>query len=73
MQREVKDAWVNPYNPDLLRAWNANLDVQYILDPYSCVMYILSYISKPKHELGEILKTALEEIKGQNCPSDLRT
>ena len=73
MQREVKDTWVNPYNPDLLRAWNANLDVQYILDPYSCVMYILSYISKSEHELGEILKTALEEIKEQNCPSDLRT
>ena len=73
MRRDVKDAWVNPYNPDILRAWNANLDVQYILDPYSCVMYILSYISKSEHELGEILKTALEEIKEQNCPSDLRT
>ena len=73
MQRNVKDAWVNPYNPDLLRAWNANMDCQYILDPYSCVMSILSYISKSEHELGEILKTAQEEMKEQSCPPDLRT
>jgi hypothetical protein len=73
MQREVKDAWINPYNPDLLRAWNANMDIQLILDPYSCVMYILSYISKAEHELGEILKTAQEEIRAGTNATDPRT
>ena len=43
-KREPKDAWINQYNPDLLRAWNANMDIQFVLDPYACVMYIVSYI-----------------------------
>ena len=47
----LKDCWINNYNPDLLDIWNANMDIQYITDPYNCVMYILSYISKAEHEL----------------------
>ena len=35
---------VNTYNPDVLREWKANVDLQYILDPYACVMYIAAYI-----------------------------
>jgi len=63
MKRNTQDVWVNNYNPDLLLAWNANMDIQYILDPYSCIMYILSYISKSEHELGDILKQARQELK----------
>ena len=72
MKREAKDVWINGYNPDLLRAWRANTDIQFILDPYSCVMYILSYISKSEHELGMIMKAAQEEIAAENVESDLR-
>ena len=44
LKRDKGDIFVNNYNPDVLRAWNANIDVQYVLDPYSCIMYIISYI-----------------------------
>ena len=47
-KRDPKDSWVNPYNPRLVRAWNANMDIQYVVDPYSCIRYIVSYISKKK-------------------------
>ncbi len=36
-KRDPKDCWVNPYNPNLVRAWNANMDIQYVVDPYSCI------------------------------------
>ena len=73
LKRETKDVWINQYNPDLLRAWNANMDVQFVLDPYQCVMYIVSYISKPEHELSDVLKSAQEELKKSPQQTDLAT
>uniref|UniRef100_A0A3B1IIS5 ATP-dependent DNA helicase n=1 Tax=Astyanax mexicanus TaxID=7994 RepID=A0A3B1IIS5_ASTMX len=65
MQREPNDCWVNGYNPLLLRAWDANMDIQFILNPYTCIMYILSYISKGEHEMSEYLKGVIKEM----CPN----
>ena len=53
-------------NPDLLDIWNANMDIQYITDPYNCVMYILSYISNTEHELSDILHHAEDEMRQGN-------
>jgi hypothetical protein len=66
LKRRPEDCWVNPYNKHLLHAWNANMDIQYILDAYSCVMYIVSYISKAERELGNLLKQAEKECKENN-------
>ncbi|KAJ7991349.1 hypothetical protein DPEC_G00282880 [Dallia pectoralis] len=64
MKRDVKDCWVNNYNPHLLTAWNAN--IQYILDEYGCIMYMLSYISKPESEMSVYLKTIVKEMSPEN-------
>src|SRR4029434_6255645 len=61
MKRQPKDCWINGYNKHLLRAWNANIDIQYILNPYSCIMYILSYISKAEHEMSDYLKRVVTD------------
>ncbi|KAI8503435.1 hypothetical protein Bbelb_184060 [Branchiostoma belcheri] len=66
LRREPKDMWVNNYNPHLLRAWNANMDIQYVLDAYSCVRYIVSYISKAEREMGKLLKQAQKEAREGN-------
>ena len=72
LERNTQDVWINPYNKDLLKAWDGNMDIQYVLDPYSCVMYILSYISKSEHELGELLRFARDELQEKECCPDLR-
>ncbi|MBN3308108.1 ZMYM1 protein, partial [Amia calva] len=66
MRREPKDCWVNGYNKHLLKAWNANMDIQYILNPYCCIVYNLSYISKAEHEMSEILKTVMKKAQHTN-------
>ncbi|XP_066288772.1 uncharacterized protein [Branchiostoma lanceolatum] len=66
LRREPKDMWVNNYNPHLLRAWNGNMDIQYVLDAYSCVKYIVSYISKAEREMGKLLKQAQKEAREGN-------
>nr|XP_021330385.1 uncharacterized protein LOC101882679 [Danio rerio] len=66
LKRDPKETWVNGYNPDLLRAWNANMDIQYILDAYSCIMYMLSYVSKPEHEMSGFLKNVIQSVREAN-------
>ncbi|XP_051802391.1 uncharacterized protein LOC127533424 [Acanthochromis polyacanthus] len=60
LKRQPNECWVNAYNPDLLRAWNANMDIQYVLDEYCCAMYMMSYITKPEHEMTEFLNSVVK-------------
>ncbi|RXN36610.1 replicase helicase endonuclease [Labeo rohita] len=66
LKRDPKEAWVNGYNPDLLRAWNANMDIQFVLDSYSCIMYMLSYVSKPEREMNDFLKNVIKGVRETN-------
>ena len=61
LKRRVQDQWINNYNPHLIRCWNGNMDIQYVLDPYACAMYIVSYITKAEREMGDLLKNAQKE------------
>ncbi|XP_061175632.1 uncharacterized protein LOC133184560 [Saccostrea echinata] len=65
LKRLPNELFTNQYNEHLLRAWNANMDIQYVLDAYSCVVYIISYISKAERELGLLLQqTKNEAVEG---------
>ena len=57
---------INCYNPHLLRAWEANMDIQFVLDPYACAVYILSYINKGQRGMSKLLRKACEEAKEGN-------
>ncbi|KAK0134798.1 OTU domain-containing protein 4 [Merluccius polli] len=66
LKRNVTDIWVNQYNEDLLRAWNGNMDIQYVTDAFSVVVYILSYITKAEQEMGLLLQRAQNEAMNGN-------
>lgn len=65
-KKALSDIWVNNYSPTLLKARNANMDIQYVMDSYSCIAYILSYISKAEAEVGELLAAAQKEAREGN-------
>lgn len=56
LKRNPYECNVNNYNSVLMKSWEANLDVQFVTNVYSCVMYLASYISKPEKTLGDVLK-----------------
>ncbi|XP_062606870.1 uncharacterized protein LOC134268630 [Saccostrea cucullata] len=65
LKRNPVEMWTNQYNACLLKCWDANMDIQYILDPFSCIVYIISYISKSEREMGMLLKqTQVESAEG---------
>ena len=45
-KRAVGEEWVNAYNPQLLLAWKANIDVQMVGSVFGAVQYVVSYICK---------------------------
>ena len=42
------------------------MDIQYVLDPYACATYILSYITKGQRGMSKLLEKASEEAKPGN-------
>ena len=66
LKRSPCEIRINCYNPHLLKAWQANMDIQFVLDPYACAVYILSYITKGQRGMSKLLCKACEEAKESN-------
>ena len=54
---------INAHNETVLYFWKANMYLQYISDPYACVVYVVSYISKAQLGMSKLLKEALLHYK----------
>ena len=40
------------------------MDIQFILDPYACVIYIASYMLKSEKGMSELLRQVSRECRG---------
>ena len=63
---------MNCYCPAVLKAWEANMDMQFIVNAYACVMYVASYVLKAEKGMGELLKQAALEIEKEDIRTQLR-
>ena len=63
LKRSPAEIRINCYNPHLLNAWQANMDIQFVLGPYACAVYIFTYINKRQ---SKFLRKACEEAKEGN-------
>ena len=63
LKRKVKEVWTNPYNPNWLKCWNANMDIQIAHSPYAVLTYILSYVGKDETGMTTHLKETLRNTK----------
>ena len=72
LKREPTEMTINNYNPAILKAWKANMDIQYILDAYACVMYVTSYMMKSERAMGELLRHVSKECSGEDIRTQLR-
>ena len=50
LKRSVGEENINPYNEHLLRAWQANMDIQLIGSVYGTAAYVCSYMCKGESE-----------------------
>ncbi len=64
-KRGVNEVWVNQYSKQLLKCWNANMDLSFVTDAYAVIIYIISYITKAEREIGLLLSNAQKEAAKQ--------
>ena len=63
LERKVKEVWTNTYNPNWLKCWNGNMDIQLAHDPYAVLTYITTYVGKDETGMTKLLKDVLRETK----------
>ncbi|WAR00547.1 hypothetical protein MAR_024919 [Mya arenaria] len=66
LKRRVVDMRVNAYNMGILKIWQANTDLQFVLDPWAVCVYISSYMIKSQRGMSKLLRHACEEAKAGN-------
>ncbi len=67
LKRNPNELRINNYNFACLHACRANMDIQFVLDVYTCAMYIVSYISKAQKGMSELLRKACAEAREGNA------
>ena len=66
LKRSVGEENINPYNEHLLRAWQANMDIQLIGSVYGTAAYVCSYMCKGEsEEVRKAIREALESLPTQ--------
>ena len=66
LKREPNECCISNYNPSVMLAWQANMDIQFVMNAYACVMYVASYIMKTERAMGELLKRVAAESPVEN-------
>ena len=72
LKREPKECKINNYNPNVMLAWQANMDIQYVLNACACVMYVASYVMKSERAMGELLRNVAKENRTDEMKLQLR-
>ena len=64
LKRKPKDIYVNNFNPEWIKAWDANMDLQVCMDQFAVITYITDYYTKDESGMMQHLKDAKKEFKG---------
>ena len=72
LKREPNECCINNYNSSVMLAWEANMDIQFVLNAYACIMYVASYIMKTERSMGELLKRVAVEARTEELKVQLR-
>ena len=64
-KRDLDEININSYNPEWLRAWDGNIDIQPCFDHFGVITYCTEYFVKDKTGTVEVLKQVIE-----NNPDD---
>ena len=68
LRQEVQDTYIyiNCYMKDMLSAWQANHDIQFVLHAFSCIVYRCDYMTKSLKGMSDLLAAACKEAREGN-------
>ena len=72
LEHKPNECMVNNYNGPVMSALQANMDLQYVLNAYACIVYVTSYIMKTDRAMGVLLKHVASEARTKELKSQIR-
>lgn len=74
LRRDPAEISINAYNPVILKLWQANMDVQFVLDEYAAVVYIVNYMATAQRNLRAKIKDMLTQAQqhSKDLPQSIR-
>ena len=60
LRRDLDEIYINSYNIEWIRAWNANIDIQPCFDHFAVITYVTEYFVKDESGTIEVLKQVIE-------------
>ena len=61
LRRSPNSCFVNNYFQLVLKAWDANMDMQSVINEYKAISYICAYLSKTEDSYSNAMKQALTD------------
>ena len=71
LMREPCEQNINNYNPSGMLAWQANMDIQYVLNAHACVMYPCTYEDGESNGYVDSLKQVAAEARTEGLKKQL--
>ena len=72
LARDIDETMMNPYNIEMIRAWNGNMDLQPVLDFFAVVTYVSDYYAKDETGLMDILNGVLKDDNSQDITDKMK-
>jgi hypothetical protein len=66
VKRLPKNARINTYNKKILVTMRSNMDIQFILDVYSCISYVVDYVNKADKGLSRLMRQCVKDHEHGN-------
>ncbi len=68
----MKDIKTNAYEIKATTSWEVNIDIQFILDPYTTISYYTSYLKKSNKTITTKFQTIIKKCENENFDSNLK-
>ena len=65
LERDVDELYVNNYNIEWMRNWDANHDIQVAIDFFAVITYISNYFTKQDTAVVDLVRKAVKETSVQ--------
>ena len=72
LARDIDELQINPFNKEMLRAWNGNMDLQPVLDFFAVVTYVADYYAKDDTGMMELIKAATEDSSTKDVKDKMK-
>ena len=70
LQRKPNAILINNFNPKALALWQANMDLQFILDPYAAVNYVVHYMTKVDPVVSKAIEATMRVLETHPASKD---